>query len=188
MSCHVLVRWRMGSNEHDFHGQLLLVLVKDRKWSAPRAVWYKTAVSWRGKRNLLLIRILLDTGDLHLPLEHVVLAPGQHASLDEPALWCSISVGSFFKLHASDCQEKQRGKGCDHNPLHPVSVLMSRTVERTVLNLCFQLSLWILTWVHRSFRWFSGICAEVHTFFWLALCKTDFKLEGDVLKQLISIW
>lgn len=41
---------------------------------------------WRLKINFLLIRILLNAGDLHLPLELLVLAPGQHARVDEPEL------------------------------------------------------------------------------------------------------
>jgi len=46
----------------------------------------------------------------------------------------------ILKLHASDCQEKQRGKDCDCNPLHPVSTLMSKAVEENSTELVFSLA------------------------------------------------
>lgn len=182
MSCCVLVRSRMGSNEDDFHGQLLLIPVKVRKWSAPRALWYKT-VDW------------LPEVEKKFPSDqYIAQCGGVYTFLWSN--WCWLlararavmqRISCILKLYAWDCQEKQRGKDCVCNPLHPVSVLMSKLVEKNSTEVVFVDS-------HSTEHLPEGVVlghlcwTEVYTLFWLTLCKTDFELEGDVLKQLISVW
>lgn len=100
----------------------------------------------------------------------------------------ALSLTVFSKPRASDCQEKQRGKSCEYNPARPVSVLMSKIVGENSTELVFSVG---FQDSHPTSRLPEGavlgrLCCAVRVLFWRALC-TDFELEGDVLKQLISV-
>lgn len=63
---------------------------------------------WRWKRNFLLIRMLLNTGDLHLPLEHPLLA----SALGPTSQGCDAAYQLLrFYSCLLHCQEKRGRTG-----------------------------------------------------------------------------